>query len=104
MLNGHDRDTHQPDEPDTPDVEWRCRKCNALLGYVEVPRLDVVRMKWRELYVYVGDPLWIRTICRSCGTENQLHDEVRLAARAERLKADKAFPGDDAVGERALQP
>ncbi len=54
------------------DVPWTCTACTGLLGFVDVETRSVVRVKHRDLYLYVENPERMIMICRSCGDQNIL--------------------------------
>lgn len=60
------------------DCAWKCVRCDGLIGYVSMPRLDVVRIKHKDFYVYIGEPMWVRTICRKCAAINDISDENKV--------------------------
>ena len=58
-------------------VEWTCDVCGFLLGYLN-PQKTELRIKYKDLFVYIGEPLWVRTICRKCGAPCLTCDEARM--------------------------
>jgi hypothetical protein len=55
-------------KPDTPTPQWRCPRCNKLLG---VCRDGRIHLRFARAHEYlVGFP--IVATCRGCGTLNRL--------------------------------
>lgn len=54
------------------DEALRCPKCNLLLGF---HCSDEVRIKWRDFYVILQFPTWIKVACRRCGAVNVIYGE-----------------------------
>jgi len=53
-----------------PDVEWRCRSCEALLG---VQLGEQVYLKIRRLQYFIrGQAFVVMTVCRACHTVNEI--------------------------------
>jgi len=53
---------------DVKDLAWKCPSCEAVLGYV-TPDLKMLRMKYKDHYVYIEEAVTITTLCRRCGKE-----------------------------------
>ena len=62
--------------------EWRCRKCNTLLGNDQGTRLDARYKQAR--YVVTGRDFTVRADCRRCSTRNE---RSWLAVSSERTHA-----------------
>ena len=73
------------------DLPWVCERCNSLLGYVDKKTKTLIRIKSKDLYVWVKDPAGMGVACRGCGWLNELLDEDKLEL--------KSSPG--AAGARA---
>jgi hypothetical protein len=54
------------------DIPWLCTACKGLLGFVDKETRSVVRVKHRDLYLYVENPERMIMVCRSCGAQNVL--------------------------------
>lgn len=50
---------------------WRCKNCGFLLGLLS-PDCRELRVKWRDLYIYIYEARVVKIICRRCGGENIL--------------------------------
>jgi len=66
------------------DREWRCEKCDALLG---VARGDRLHLRYKEAqYVVDGENYSVLAVCRNCTTVNERSKTEgapdRAAARA----------------------
>lgn len=66
------------------DREWRCEKCDALLG---VARGDRLHLRYKDAqYVVDGEDYSVLAVCRNCTTVNERGKtegaEKRTAARA----------------------
>ena len=71
------KNTPNPNTPEAvidrcTDIPWTCDACNGLLGFVDEETRSVVRIKHRDLYLYVENPQRMVMICRSCGAQNVL--------------------------------
>lgn len=53
------------------DHPWKCSNCGFLLGILS-PDLSEIRIKWRDLFIMVGEAKYIKIICRRCSRENIL--------------------------------
>ena len=60
------------------DVVWLCERCSSRLAIYD-PIDDLLRIRHRDLIVHVhtGAGGWVRSICRSCGHINEIHDEPK---------------------------
>ena len=59
-----------------PDVEWRCRSCDSLLG---VQLGEQVYLKIRRLQYFIrGRAFVVMTVCRSCQTVNEIQSSEGL--------------------------
>ncbi|RLI16865.1 hypothetical protein DRO41_00200 [Candidatus Bathyarchaeota archaeon] len=50
---------------------WRCDKCGALLGFVDLP--DVLRIKYKDAYTLINvvtGKTEVKVVCRKCGFIN----------------------------------
>jgi len=54
------------------DLPWGCDKCGTLLAFVDEDTRSTIRIKHRDLYLYVKDPQEFSIICRGCGEFNKL--------------------------------
>jgi len=57
------------------EQEWRCIRCRKLLAVVRGERLHIRFARGHEYLV--GFP--VTSVCRNCGTLNELHDETAAA-------------------------
>lgn len=58
------------------EQEWRCISCRKLLAVVRGERLHIRFARGHEYLV--GFP--VTSVCRNCGTLNELRDEIVAAA------------------------
>jgi phage FluMu protein Com len=56
--------------------EWRCKKCDRLLGVEHGPRLHL-RYKQAQ-YVVVGTDYNVIAVCRNCSTVNERNGTQEL--------------------------
>jgi hypothetical protein len=54
------------------DIPWGCDRCGTLLAFVDKETRSVIRIKHRDLYIYVRDPEEFCVVCRGCGEINKL--------------------------------
>jgi hypothetical protein len=50
------------------DLAWRCPSCDNILGYVS-KNAQVLRMKYKDFYVFIEEAHSVVTLCRRCGRE-----------------------------------
>jgi len=55
---------------------WRCKHCGFLLGILS-PDCKELRIKWRDLYIWVYEAQRVKIICRRCGGENCLENMLQ---------------------------
>ena len=53
------------------DVIWACSNCGFQLGRTTRER-EVIRIKYKDLYLRIGGGGWIEANCRRCGTLNHI--------------------------------
>ncbi len=53
------------------DLPWRCPSCEAILGYL-TSDLKVLRMKYKDHYVFIEEAQRVVTLCRKCGKQCSL--------------------------------
>jgi hypothetical protein len=58
----------QNGKPEIRDVAWRCPACDSTLGYTGSDR-KVLRMKYKDFYVFIVEAQNVITFCRRCGRE-----------------------------------
>jgi phage FluMu protein Com len=63
------------------EKEWRCTHCGKLLAVMRGDRLHI-RLARRHEYL-VGFP--VTSVCRNCGTLNEVRGETREAAPSEEI-------------------
>lgn len=56
------------DKSEIRDLAWRCPSCDNTLGYTDAQRL-VLRMKYKDFYVFIEEAKCIVTLCRRCGRQ-----------------------------------
>jgi len=49
------------------DIPFKCTKCDSLLAFVDRETKSQIRVKYKDLYVFVQDPKSFSILCRSCG-------------------------------------
>jgi hypothetical protein len=54
------------------DLPFFCSACKSLLAFVDSETRSKIRIKHRDLYIYIIDPQLFEITCRSCGELNQL--------------------------------
>jgi hypothetical protein len=54
------------------DYPWECGACSARLAFVDAETKTQVRIKHKDLFVYVSNPDSISITCRFCGAVNKL--------------------------------
>lgn len=73
-----------PERPERPerfertevrDVAWKCLACDNILGYV-ARNGTVLRMKYKDFYVFIEEAASVTTLCRKCGRENILNQKT----------------------------
>ena len=79
---------------DSVDQAWRCESCQFLLGYIDSSGQQS-RFKLRDFYLWVWEPLAMRTVCRKCGCSNEITDHALIAQR-ELAAARAAAPASEA--------
>ena len=55
------------------DLAYGCSKCGTLLAFVDDETRSNIRIKHRDLYIFVKDPQEFVIICRGCGEINRLN-------------------------------
>lgn len=65
------------------DISWTCTRCDTLLAYVDRGTKTTIRVKYKDLYFWVGSPAWARMTCRRCGAVNELLDEKQVTDTAD---------------------
>jgi len=58
----------QLEKTEVRDVAWRCAACDSTLGYTGSDR-KVLRMKYKDFYVFIQEAQTVMTFCRRCGRE-----------------------------------
>ena len=53
------------------DHPWKCVNCGFMLGVLSQD-LSELRIKWRDLFITIGEAKYVKTICRRCSKENIL--------------------------------
>lgn len=53
---------------DVKDLSWKCSSCESVLGYVSSD-LKMLRMKYKDHYIFIEEALRVTTLCRRCGKE-----------------------------------
>jgi hypothetical protein len=56
------------ERPEIRDIAWRCPSCENILGYTGSDR-RVLRMKYKDFFVFIEEARSIVTLCRRCGKE-----------------------------------
>ena len=56
------------------DLAWKCSSCDAVLGYVSND-LKMLRMKYKDHYIFIEEAVSVTTLCRRCGKECFLHQK-----------------------------
>ena len=74
------------------DEAWECGACGGLLAFVDAATHRELRIKYKDLFVWVLDPKQVRIACRSCGAINQTGNtldatDVELRGVVETLRA-----------------
>jgi hypothetical protein len=84
----------QNEGPECLDIPWKCSRCEGLLGYVDSGTRTVVRLKYKDSYVWIGQPEWLRVVCRSCAAVNEIVDPIKVEENtaAAAAEAEKASP------------
>ena len=54
------------------DIAFGCEKCSSLLAFVDEETRSEIRVKNRDLYIYVLSPQQFKISCRGCGHMNTL--------------------------------
>jgi len=57
------------------DLPWRCPGCEAVLGYL-TSDLKVLRMKYKDFFVFIEEAQRVTTLCRRCGRECHLMQQA----------------------------
>lgn len=55
------------------DLPYLCPKCKSLLAFVDAETKSVIRIKFKDMYVYIEDAKQVTIPCRSCGFINSIH-------------------------------
>ncbi len=60
---------------------WRCVNCHKLLGWVDGPSRNVIRIKHGDVYVKItATPgTQVEEKCRQCGVDNRIVNEAETA-------------------------
>jgi len=53
---------------DVKDMAWKCSSCESILGYVSSD-LKMLRMKYKDHYIFIEEASCVTTLCRRCGKE-----------------------------------
>jgi|WetSurMetagenome_2_1015567.scaffolds.fasta_scaffold06397_4 hypothetical protein len=53
---------------DVKDLAWKCSSCDSVLGYV-TSDLKMLRMKYKDHYIFIEEASRVTTLCRRCGKE-----------------------------------
>ncbi len=53
------------------DHPWKCSNCGFMLGVLSQD-LTELRVKWRDLFITIGEAKFVKIICRRCSKENVL--------------------------------
>ena len=53
------------------DFPWLCSNCGFLLGILSQD-LTELRIKWRDLFITIGEAKYVKVLCRRCSKENFL--------------------------------
>ena len=56
------------------DHPWKCTNCGFLLGVLSQD-LSELRIKWRDLFITIGDAKYVKVVCRRCSKENILEGQ-----------------------------
>lgn len=56
------------DGKEVKDFAWRCPSCENILGYI-TSDLRVLRVKYKDFYMFVEEAARVQTLCRRCGRE-----------------------------------
>jgi hypothetical protein len=65
----------QKDKPEVRDLGWKCPSCDNILGYIG-RNGTVMRMKYKDFYVFIEEAASIMTLCRRCGRECVIHQST----------------------------
>lgn len=57
------------------DAAWKCLACDNILGYLSRNK-EILRMKYKDFYVFIEDATTVTTLCRKCGRENVLSQDT----------------------------
>lgn len=55
------------------DLPYICPKCKSLLAFIDTETRSIVRIKFKDMYVYIDDAKQVMIPCRSCGYINTLN-------------------------------
>ena len=56
------------------DHPWKCTNCGFMLGVLSQD-LTELRVKWRDLFITIGEAKFVKIICRRCSKENILSQQ-----------------------------
>ena len=62
------------EQTDVKDLAWKCSSCDSVLGYI-TSDLKVLRMKYKDHYIFIEDAAAVTTLCRRCGKESVLRQK-----------------------------
>jgi len=68
-----DRDRRKATD-DCTDLSWSCQACGTLLAFIDKETKSQIRIKHKELFVWIDCPHSISITCRLCGAINKLID------------------------------
>jgi hypothetical protein len=57
------------------DYPWKCVNCGFMLGVLSQD-LTELRIKWRDLFISVGEAKYVKIVCRRCSKENILSQNI----------------------------
>ncbi len=63
-------------KPEVRDIAWKCPSCDNILGYAG-KGARVLRMKYKDFYVFIEEAQSIMTLCRRCGKECVLSQSTK---------------------------
>jgi hypothetical protein len=66
------------ERPECRDLAWRCVRCGALLGYADHATRTILRLKYKDFFVFIERPVAVTVPCRNCGALNETRDEDRI--------------------------
>ena len=74
--NGRQAPKGRMSNPALPaEQTWKCVECGMLLAYLTKDR-EVVRVKYKDLFVEIGQANWVQIVCRRCAFINRADSDV----------------------------